>query len=175
LQHLPPGATITDKQVVIESLNKELPANLTFYPIRLFLGWSSFALALLHICKAFGPMEAVRFKLVFSLEVHAEAASVLGSLLAAVSAEVFNKEDAVTTHLSFAFLVRGQSFVIESLLTSLNIFTLWYMIVLFTGVHVICGFSKRKSLLIAAMAWAVSMIFNLGAIQLLHDQLHLLL
>ena len=175
LQHLPASATNEDKQVVIESLNNELPAKLVFYPVRLFLGWSTFALLLLYISKAFGPMEPVRFNQIFSLEVHAEATSVIGQLVTAVITSVSDKGIPITPPFSLAALGQGQSFVIGSLLTSLNIFTLWYIIVLFTGIHVICRFNKAKSLGIVFMAWVLTVMFNLGTIQMLRDQLHLLL
>lgn len=176
IAHLPPTATDADKQIVIESLNQELPAKLAFFPVRLFIGWGTFSLALLYACKAFAPREIIRFRQMFSLEIHAEATSVIASIAAMVVAVTNAHAGSVDVPFSLAEFVAGdQSFIVRSLLTSLNIFTLWQIVILTIGVSIVCGFGKTKSTLIVLLVWTLSTMFNLGAMKLLQDQLHLLL
>ncbi len=61
LDHLPSTATEVDRSVVAETFRTQLGLRLAFLPIRLFIGWAAFALTLLYVCKAFNPMEHVRF------------------------------------------------------------------------------------------------------------------
>lgn len=176
LAHLPSSATNEDKQVIIQSLNLELPAKLAFFPVRLFIGWSTFSLALLYSCKAFAPREIIRFRQMFSLEIHTEATMVVANL--ATMVVVLTNRHAISADVPFSLaeLVNGdQSFIVRSLLTSLNIFTLWQIVLLTIGVSIVCGFGKTKSTLIVLLVWSLSTMFNLGAMKLLQDQLHLLL
>jgi len=176
LAHLPPSATNADKQVVIQSLNLDLPAKLAFFPVRLFIGWSTFSLVLLYACKAFAPRETIRFRQIFSLEIHAEATLVIASLAAMVVAVTNGHVGSVGVPFSLAGLVAGdQSFIVRSLLTSLNIFTLWQVVLLTIGVSILSGFGKIRSTLIVLLVWTLSTMFNLGAMKLLQDRLHLLL
>jgi len=176
LAHLPSSAMNPDKEVVIQSLNLELPAKLAFFPVRLFIGWSAFALALLYACKAFAPRETVRFRQMFSLEVHSEATMAIANIVAIFFAITSAHAGSVDAPFSLAGFTGGdQSFIVRSLLTSLNIFTLWQIVLLIIGVSTLSGFGKTKSTLIVLVVWVVSTMFNLGAMKLLQDQLHLLL
>ena len=80
------------------------------------------------------------------------------------------------TPLSLAGPVGGdQSFMIKSLLTSLNIFTLWYILLLTIAVCTLCNVGRMRAIVIVLLAWAFSTMCNLGTLKLLHDQLHLVL
>jgi predicted RND superfamily exporter protein len=112
----------------------------------------------------------------FSLEIHTEATSVIANLAAMVLAVTNANAGSVAVPFSLAGFIGGdQSFIVSSLLTSLNIFTLWQIVLLTIGVSIVCGFGKTKSTLIVLLVWSLSTMFNLGAMKLLQDQLHLLL
>ena len=178
LAHLPSTATDADKQIVRESLNQELPAKLAFFPIRLFIGWSAFSLTLFYTCKAFAPREVVRFSQVFSLEIHSEVTSVIASLVVTVltlSSPSMATEPAAIPLSVLNFIGHDQSFIVRSSLMTLNIFTFWQILILSAGVSVFCGFGRIKSAMIVMLAWAFSALFNLGALKLVQDELHLLL
>jgi hypothetical protein len=176
LAHLPSSATNPDKEVVIQSLNLELPAKLAFLPVRLFIGWSAFALVLLYACEAFAPREIIRFQQMFSLEVHSEATMAIANMAALVITITHGHAGLVDVPFSLAGFTGGdQTFIIRSLLTSLNIFTLWQVVLLTIGVSTLSGFGKIRSTLIVLLVWTLSTMFNLGAMKLLQDQLHLLL
>lgn len=160
----------------MQSLDLELPAKLAFFPVRLFMGWGTFSLALFYACKAFAPRETIRVRQMLSLEIHTEATSVIASLAALVAAATKTNAGSVEIPFSLAGIIGGdQSFIVRSLLTSLNIFTLWHIVLLTVGVSVICGFGKTTSTFIVLLVWSLSTIVNLGAMKLLQDQLNLLL
>ena len=176
LDHLPRTATNADKMIVAERLEKELPVQLAFFPVRLFIGWSLFSAVLYFICKAFNPPAGIRPGQVISLVVHAEVTSVLASLVTTSGIILQIGTDPAATPLSLAALAaRDQSFIIKSLLTSLNIFTLWKIGILSTGISILSGFGRVRSLFIVLLVFALSFSFAIGAMKVLHDQLHLLL
>lgn len=176
LQHLPSSATDSDKQVVVDTLYRDLPAKLAFHPIRLLIGWMVFSFILLYVCKAFAPQEAIRFRQMLSLEVHAEATSVIATLVAMIATVAGADSGLANVPLSVTGLFgQDQSFIINSLLASLNLFTLWQLGILTIGVSVLGGFGKLRSTLIVLLVWTLSVLFNLGAMKLLQDELHLLL
>ena len=122
--------------------------------------------------------EAIRFSQVFSLEVHSEATSVIASLVVTMltlSNPLMNAGPASMPLSALSFIDPDQSFVVKTLLASLNIFTLWQILILSMGVSLFCGFGRMKSALIVVLAWAFSALFNLGALKLVQDELHLLL
>jgi hypothetical protein len=174
LDHLPPGATNADKLVVAERLEKELPTQLAFFPVRLFIGWSLFSLVLFSICKAFAPSAPIRPGQVLSIVVHAEVTSVIASLVTVVGVLLHVNSDPTATPLSLgAFAARDQSFVIKSLLTSLNIFMLWKIGILTAGISILSGFGRVRSLSVVLLVCTLSLLFTIGAMKVLQDQLHL--
>jgi hypothetical protein len=175
LAHLPPSVTEADKQVVIDNLMMELPATLGFLPIRLLIGWGAFAVVVFFVTRALAPLNKVRFRQIFSLEVHAEATSVIAHAASVVAMVLSPKATIQTTPFSLAQVVNGGSFVVDSLLTSLNIFTLWQVVILTIGLSSISGFRKGKSAVIVLLVWTLSSLFTLGALKLLQDQMRLLL
>lgn len=174
LKHLPVSATRADKQIVVDNLNRELPAKLAFYPLRLFMGWSTFALVLLYVCRALGTQEPVHFRQMFSLEVHSEVTSVIGGVVTTTSALSVGALGEAPFSLA-TLLAPRSSFIINALLTSLNIFTLWQVVILTFGVSVLCNFGMTRSAILVLFVWLLSVVFNLGALKLLEDELHLLL
>ncbi|MBM2841497.1 MAG: hypothetical protein HW412_2025 [Bacteroidetes bacterium] len=178
LAHLPPTATNVDKQMVANSLNQELPVKLAFFPIRVFIGWAAFSLTLFYLCKAFTPRDPIRFSQIFSLEVHSEATSVIASLVVAVltlSNPTMNTGPASMPLSILNFTDQDQSFILKTLLSSLNVFALWQILILSVGASVFCEYGKIKSALIVVLAWAFSILFNVATLKLVQDELHLLL
>lgn len=176
LAHLPATATVADRQLVVESLEQELPAKLAFAPVRLFLGWGLFSAVLFYVSRVFASREPLRIQQMFSIEVHAEATSVLSNLvvLALTLSSTDGKPADLPLSLGGLFPVQ-QDFVVKSLLTTLNLFTLWYIVVLTFSVSTLCRLRKLKSLLVVLLVWIFSIVLNLSAIKLMKDELHLLL
>jgi hypothetical protein len=175
LAHLPASATEADKQVVIENLTQQFPATLAFLPIRLLLGWGTFAVALYYIAGALGPPTKVRFTHILALEVHSESTSVIANAASVVALMISPSGSLLTTPLSVASIVPSGSFVLNSLLTTLNIFTLWQIVIMTIGIKVMTGFGRIKSAIIVLLVWALSLLFTIGALKLVQDQMRLLL
>jgi len=60
-----------------------------------------------------------------------------------------------------------------ALLNSLNIFTLWYVVVVIVGVSVLTGFRPAKAFLVVFCVWSVSVLFNVAVLTFMRDGLHL--
>jgi hypothetical protein len=177
VMHLPHSATPADKVIVDESLRQELPLNLAFLPIRLFMGWSAFSLVLFHLSKAPGGHQPVRFSQILSLEVHSEVASALAGI-ATTAFTLFRAPGDGPARIPLSILsvtAWSQDFIASTFLSSINIFSVWQIGILSTGVSVICGYRFVRASGIALLAWGFSLLFNLAVLQMVKDELHLLL
>lgn len=177
LAHLPPSATAEEKEIVAQSLRAELPSRCAFLPIRLLIGWSTFALALFVASKSFMPTAPLRLKRIFSLEVLAEGANI-GAQVTAYIYLVMRDEPVNATYIvpfSIAAFVSADTFGMFSLLNSLNFFTLLYIGILTVGLSEQSGFSRTKSFFIVLLTWSAYLLLNIGAIILLRDTMHLLI
>jgi len=163
MDHLPPSADAGEKERVSDLLHGQLVQRCLFLPFRLFGGWCAFAFALFLSSKAFRPPEGVRFTQFLALEIHAETILALSSLATTLRIPL----PGATWMFS-----SSQDFLLGTLLTTINLITLWYILVLTAGVSVLCGYSKRKAFLIVAGVWAISVFFNLGVLNLLSQSFH---
>lgn len=149
LTHLPPSADSMDRQEVSSMFAADRAVRILFLPVRLFVGWGTFAGLLTFIARAFRPVEPIQFRRLFAIEVHAEAILFLAAIIALFSSPI------------------------PSLIRSWNLCTLWYVVVLATGIRVLCGFRIHIAALIAAGAWVFTILFTLGITSLLVNALHL--
>lgn len=177
LAHLPSSATQEEKNVMAQTLQSELPLRCLFIPIRLLIGWSSFAAVLFLVCKSFAPPEPVHFNKIFSLEVHAELINICAQIATAIHLFIAPNSSAKMTGLipfSAAMFINSNDIVSFSLLNSLNIFTLFYITIQVMGISNQSGFLRLKSLLIVLIVWSAYLLFNIGSIKLMRDTMHLL-
>ncbi len=176
LSHLPPSATPEEKLVVAQTLNSELALRCLFLPIRLLIGWTSFAIILFLVCKSFVPPEPVFINKVFSLEVHAEVFNVCAQAATLLYLFIDGKSGNEPSLVPFsaAMFIASDNIVMFSLLNSLNIFTLIYFAILTIGISLQSEFSRSKSFVIVLIAWLALLLFNVGTIKLLQDTLHLI-
>ncbi|MBX2992501.1 MAG: YIP1 family protein [Bacteroidetes bacterium] len=175
LAHLPASANAGDKAAVAQTLHSELPLRSSFLPIRLLIGWSSFACTLFLIGRTVRSPEQLHFVKVFSLCVHAEMIGVLSQLATLIGltlrGSVFLKMPALVPF-SAAYLISTKDSVTFSLLNSINFFTLLYVLVLTKGISVQSGMSRRKSLIVVLLAFLGLLLFDAGAVALLRNTLH---
>lgn len=172
LRHLPQSATAADRLALVEWLDTELPLWCALIPFRLLAGWGTFSAFLWLVVRAFEPAEPLRWLQLFSLEVHAEGillagnvAGLLWSFYDAGGRDVFGTPPwSLTGSLAYA-----GDFSVQALLTSINLFTLWYGVTVAIGVYFFSGFSKLKSVCIVSATWIVFAGFNLGIISLLRN------
>jgi hypothetical protein len=177
LEHLPASATGADHDRVRSILDRELTFRCLFLPVRLLIGWGSFAVLLDLGCRAFLGARAAGFRHFFALEVHAESTLLLSHIVVMI-AQMFGMrtfEGYPPVHpISLAAMVTAPpDFVLYSLLGITNIFTLWYLILLVYGAAVFCDTRMRRALLPVIVVWLLSVGFDLGVTSLLRDALRL--
>jgi hypothetical protein len=162
IAHLPPGATTAEREEVGSMVNATRLTQYLFEPVRLLAGWSAFAGLLYLFIRSLSPPGPVTFVRVLTLEVHAEAALLLGGIgmqipvLSAVS-----------------LLPATSPYPLVALIATLNIFTLWYVVLLAAGIRVLFGLTVRTAALVAVSAWALSVLFDTAILTLLVTTLHL--
>jgi hypothetical protein len=164
LRRLPPHLTTAERAAAAADLNSRLPARVLAYPGRLLLGWSTFALVLFVSCRAAAPEVPLRYVQVLALQIHCATAEIIGTWLLPVL------RDAVPGPALYPGTVLG-----GPLLNSLNIFTLWYVVLLIGGVGVLCAARPLKATLLVFVAWGSSLAFHTAVFRLLRDALHLAL
>jgi hypothetical protein len=160
LEHLPKGATEPDRARLESWMSADLIRRGAFLPIRLLAGWSAFALLLYAGARAFGVAHGIRYAHLLSLELHAETAMVIGSALAVAGVP--------GAGVLYSPVMGG-----ASLLTTLNLCTLWYVSLLIWGVSVLCDTSPRKAFLIVVVSWGIGQAFNFGVLSLLQHTFRL--
>ena len=174
LDHLPASATVEDKFMVEQSLHEQLAIRCAFLPIRLLVGWASFALLLLYACKAWSMTEPVRFQQVFSLEVAAESVMVLAQCASFIYS--LAARDASFVRIPFGLdmmISQSHDIVLRMALNAINVFSLWYVVILAMGISTFYGISKIKSITTVTGVWVVTQLFSATVISLLRDALHL--
>jgi hypothetical protein len=163
IDHLPQSAGTEERRHAADVVSGERLLRSLFLPVRLFTGWALFALVLFLSCKAFRPPEGIRFTQFLALEIHAELILLLSSVAA-----ILRLPQSGEAWLSS----QSTDFILRTLLTTINLFTLWYIVALTAGVSVLCGFSKRKAFLIVAGVWVISLCLNLGVLNQLSQVFH---
>lgn len=174
---LPPGATAEDKAVLGTMLDQELALRVAFLPVRTLFGWGLFALCLYYTAVAFRPPSPLRLAQVFSLEVRSEGALVLGAIAGAARQWL---HPAAPAQFSGAppwsileFTGTSGGLGTDALLASFNPFTFLYLVLLISGIGLVCGFGRTRSLLVVLGVWATTTVLNAGALGALRDLLQL--
>jgi hypothetical protein len=160
--HLPPHLTSAQRSAVAADLDARLTGRALMHPARLLLGWSAFALLLLVACRTAVPDIPLRFAQVLALQVHCAAAEVLGSWLLPVLRGLLPEP-----------LLQPGLLAAGPLLNSLNIFTIWYVVLLIAGVGVLCAARPLKATLLVLLVWGSSLAFQTAVFRVLRDVLHL--
>jgi hypothetical protein len=178
LDHLPTTATPDDRAHVAATLDAGLSVRCAFVPVRLFVGWGSCALVVFLVCRALGPAVPLRFDHVLCAEVHAETATMLGS--AAVLARSLvglpaGDGGALLPPFRLSDVIPSAAGTpVHLLLSSANIFTLWYVVTLGAALSVLCGFRQRTGLAVSFCVWLAGETMNAGILSLLIDRMRFL-
>jgi hypothetical protein len=176
LNHLPQSVAEQDKLSVVQNLNQELFTRAAFLPIRLLIGWGLFGSFLYYICTFLSPQKTFRFVHIFSLEVHAESALILGkiAMFFRLATEPINIISGLAIPFGCTDFIEVKNYAAFTLLNSVNIFTFAYIAILSVGISMICEMSKVRAFITACIAWGIAILFNVGSIMALQDVFHLL-
>lgn len=157
---LPPSATPGDQAWARAVLDEDLFLRCLFLPLRQLAGMAVFAYALFLLCSSLNPPARAHYRQLLALEVHAELFNLFGGWLSWALLLWIGDGNWPENHLI-------------SLLTTKEIFTLWYLIAMTIGITVLFGFSRLKAGLLATTAWIVSVLFNTFLLQSVTTSLHL--
>ncbi|HLB01371.1 MAG TPA: hypothetical protein VJO14_08295 [Bacteroidota bacterium] len=173
---LPASASAQERSVARESMLDGTLVRSLFLPVRLFTGWSLFALALYYACWIWSTREKVRYVHLFAAEVHAEGAMFLGN--AAALAAVFlgggeGRPSVPWIPAGLDRLVPAGDFTLRYILNSFNIFSALYVTVLAVTVSLMLGLSRTKALISVLLAWGLTNFVNAGIFHALRAEFHL--
>jgi hypothetical protein len=174
---LPPSATADDRAAVVQAMNAEAVTRFAFLPVRLLAGWLLYALMLFYASKIAVARESFRIVQMFSLEVHAEAALLLGKFASAIMLFTTSSPNLPRFTIPFGAVsfFHNINFSQFAFLNSLNLFSIIYILILTAGVSVMCGFRYDKSVIVVVGVWGLSLLANIGILTVLRNELHLLL
>ncbi|HLF13917.1 MAG TPA: hypothetical protein VI932_03385 [Bacteroidota bacterium] len=172
---LPPSASAGDRSAAGESLLNGIAIRSLFLPVRLFAGWSIFALVLLYACRIWSTREEVRFVHILASEVYAEGAILAGnaaSLAAALLGGTPGDPSAPWVPGGLDLLVFADDFVLRYVLNSFNIFSIAYVATLALTVSVVLGVSRTKAFISVLLAWGSTLFVNAGIFHALRTEFH---
>jgi hypothetical protein len=173
IAHLPASATPEDQRRIADFLAEELPYRLAVLPFRLLAGWWATGWLLYACASLVGTSKPVQIAPCFALEVHAEAVWVIAGIATLLQRLVFPAWSTIADlapPLNAAQCAGpGLDERLHLLLTSINFFTLWYVVVIGAGISVLFGVRKRKAFLVAAVVWAASTGFSTTVLYLLRN------
>lgn len=172
LAHIPRSATQAELTTVRDELERALPWDLAVLPLKEAAGAATGAVVLGLVVGALGIGQRPRFAMLFALYIGLSGIGIVekGAEIAFLSA---------TGHLSalppypWSGLVftgsRAVSYPVGLLLTTINLFTLWYVGALARALAVLCNISKAHAVLIAVVFWAVTAGCAIAVLHLLRN------
>jgi len=136
-------------------------------PLLVIVKWSISAFLLFSISVLFGA--DITYRKVLSLLGHASIITALDNLLSIVVVymrgidTIKSMEDIQSTVLSLNHILGSSGHpVMRVFLESVNVLTLWYMIVLVLGMASMTQVSKKQSAVIVGLMWAMQTMFVIG-------------
>jgi hypothetical protein len=176
--HLPPAATPAARDATKEMLDGAIVVRSLFLPVRLFAGWSLFALALLYACRAWKSRSGLRFVQVFAAVVYSEIAPLLGAVAALLVAGSSGADAAQSPPWvpgGLDLLIATHDFTARYALNSVNVFSLAYIALLTVTLSGATGLSRAKSAVSALFAWAAALFVNAAIIHALRSEFQFLI
>ena len=159
LAHLPSSATAEEREVVRADLDSTLPLRAAILPLQHLAAWSVRAILLTLLLHAFGTGVPPRTKHLMSIAVGSGAIDTIERLAQTMYAGISDAGAGEALVLPWSLLaLTGPtgSYALTLLLTSINMFTLWYVGTVGWALSVLCSVHKHKAVLIAGAVWAVS-------------------
>ena len=145
---------------------------LFFAPVALLIKWLLFSGLLYLAAGLLAATEELRFKTVYASVVHAELILVLAGLVNAALLLYFRDVDAIESvadlqvipGLHFLLADGADNIRLATFLSHINPFTIWYIVVLTSGVSIVAEFSKVKAGMLATTVWLLSVLLQVALI-----------
>ena len=149
-------------QLVTSTISRYRVFSMLLIPMTFLIKWLFIAL-FLYLGAILFDAEQPNFKSIYASVVHAELILLLMAtinliflLIKGIDA-INNITDLQTIiGLDFAIADKSQNVLLFNFLNNYNIFSIWYIIVLTTGISVICQLKKWKSAVLVSSVWFLS-------------------
>jgi hypothetical protein len=171
IAHIPRSATPEELAIVRSDLDASLPGNISILPFKITATGALEAVVLGLLLAGFGTGDRPRFAQLFALCIGLAGIGILEG-----AAEVtclwllpFPNSMPVLPWSALALAPAGQTYAAGLLLTSLNLFTLWYVGALAWALTVLCSIRKSKAVLIAIAVRAVTAGSTIALLHLLRN------
>ncbi len=170
---LPSSVSGAGKELVRRTLDAELPLRCAFLPFRLLLGWGCSAAGLFLVLKAWRARGPVAFRQLLAIEICSEGTTMLGNLARSVSMlAMHNNLNPAPWDLG-ALLPSVSNPALLAFASSVNPFSLWYIVILTAGVQTLYGLRTLQALAGVLVVWALSVLINGAVLLALRDAFHL--
>ena len=142
---------------------------LMFVPIFLLIRWAFVSALLYFLCVLLEAPGELRYRGVFSVVVYSEMILLFMSIVNVLV--LYAKGIGSVQHITDLQAVVGLDFLLKNkmsnlplytFLSSINVFTIWYLVTLTIGISVLTGYRKLKSALIVTGVWLLGVAFQLA-------------
>ena len=137
-------------------------------PALAFIRWTVFSIALSCLTRVFNSEAPLQFKQVFSATVYCEIIFILMSTLNVLIIYAKGLEQIETANdltifkgLEFFLKNKNENAVLVTLLGSINIFSIWYLIVVSISIRLFTGLKGSESFMLSVIAWLAWMAISL--------------
>ncbi len=166
-RQIPEGLSAEAQAQMISMIKVSRYHGIVASPLLLIVKWSISAFLLFSISVLFGA--DITYRKVLSLLGHASIITALDNLLSIVVLymrgidTIKSMEDIQSTVLSLNHILGSSGHpVMRVFLESVNVLTVWYMIVLALGMASMTQVSRKQSAVIVGLVWAMHTIFLMG-------------
>ena len=171
IAHIPHSATPGELETVRTDLDASLPGDLAILPLKIATAGALDAAVLGLLLAGFGAGDRPRFAHLFALSLGLASVGALEGLAEVTYLRTFSFPAGLPAYpwSALAITSAGDSYAAGLLLTSLNLFTLWYVVALAWALSVLCGIRKSKAVLIAIAVRAVTAGSTIALLHLLRN------
>ena len=162
---IPPDEVAQEQMRGIYTIGQTVGIFLT--PASVLINWLFSSILLWAIAHLFN--EQPFFKKIFSLVSHCSIIGFIGIFLSWIILHlrgidtISSLEDLdVSLGVTLLFSRGDLSIPIRTLLSHLNVFSIWYWIVMGLGLSIIFSFSRKRAMIVTGSAWGVSLLFSVG-------------
>lgn len=167
LRQIPEGMSAETQEQMISMMRLSKYYGILVSPLVVMLKWSISAFLLFSVSVLFGA--DITYRKVLSLLGHASIITALDNLLSILVLylrgidTIKSVEDIQSTVLSLNHLMGSTGHpVLRVFLESVNVLTVWYMIVLVMGMASMTTVSKKQSAAIVGVVWTLQTMFLIG-------------
>ena len=175
VSHLPPGASAAARREARDALRETILIRSLFLPVRLFAGWSLFALALAYACGIWRTRSPMRFAQVFGAVVYSEFPLFLAgaaALIAASSGGRAGPPGPLLVPGGLDLFIHTGDFTALYVLNSVNIFSAGHFVLLAVTLSGATGLSRPKAAISSLLVWATAMFVNAAITRALLSEFH---